>query len=335
MNRNEDINQIRIFAGSSSIEFVKKMCNYLEILPGECEILHFQEGNIYVKILENVRNKDIYLVQTIGLSPNNSFVELLFWIDSFKRSSVNSVTVILPYFSYAKADKKDEPRVSIRARVCADCLETAGADRVIAIDLHSPQIQGFFKIPVDHLYAYTLLSEYIETLEIPDLVVVSPDVGFAKNARKYSAFLHVPTVICDKTRNDHTGEAHIIEMFGNIENKNALIVDDFTITCGTLIEAANILKQNGAKRIFALVTHALLDKKAIQVLEKSFIEKLVITDTVENCAVLNNSKIKIISVAPLIAEAVRIIQNKGSLSSLFDHLPKETVKSCFKQIHGI
>jgi ribose-phosphate pyrophosphokinase len=325
----DDNSQIRIFAGSSSIDFVDKMCRYLNISPGKSETFHFQEGNIYVKILENVRRKDIYFVQTIGLNANDSFVELLFWIDSFKRSSVNSVTVIIPYFSYAKADKKDEPRVSIRARVCADCIETAGADRVVVIDLHSPQIQGFFKKPVDHLFAYPLLCEYIKTLEIPDLAIVSPDVGFAKNARKYATYLNLPTVICEKSRKDHSEKAEVTEMFGHIKNKNALIVDDFTLTCWTLIEAANVLKQNGAKKIFAMVTHALLDEKGLRELEKSQIEKLIITDTVFNPISFNNDRIKIISVAPLFAEAVKIIQNMESLSSLFDNLPEHLIKSCF------
>jgi ribose-phosphate pyrophosphokinase len=322
-----DNSQIRIFAGSSSIDFVNKMCRYLKIVPGKSETFHFQEGNIYVKILENVRRKDIYLVQTIGLNANDSFVELLFWIDSFKRSSVNSVTVILPYFSYAKADKKDEPRVSIRARVCADCIETAGADRIIVIDLHSPQIQGFFKKPVDHLFAYPLLCEYIKTLSIPDLVIVSPDVGFVKNARKYASYLSLPIVICDKTRKDHSEKAEVIEMFGHIQNKNALIVDDFTLTCGTLIEASKLLKQNGANKIYAMVTHALLNDKGINELEKSNIDRLIVTDTVSNPLTLTSEKIRTISVAPLFAEAVKIIQNMGSLSSLFDHLPKDLIKS--------
>ena len=324
-----DNSQIKIFAGSSSINFVSKMCRHLNIAPGKSEIFQFAEGNTYVKILENVRRKDIYLVQTIGLNANDSFVELLFWIDAFKRSSVNSVTVIMPHFSYAKADKKDEPRVSIRARVCADCIETAGADRIIVIDLHSPQIQGFFKKPVDHLFAYPLLCEYVKTLAIPDLVIVSPDVGFAKNARKYASYLNLPTVICDKTRKDHSGKAEVIEMFGHIRNKNALIVDDFTLTCGTLIEASRVLKQNGAGKIIAMVTHALLDKKGIKDLEKSDIDKLIITDTVLNPETFNIDKIKTISVAPLFAEAVKIIQNMDSLSSLFDNLKNDLIKSCF------
>ena len=325
---NQANNPIKIFAGSSSIDFVKKICDYLRIEPGKSETFHFQEGNIYVKILENVREKDIYLVQTVGLNANDSFVELLFWIDAFRRSSANSVTVIIPYFSYAKADKKDEPRVSIRARVCADCIETAGADRVIVIDLHSPQIQGFFKKPVDHLYAYPLLCEYIKTLEIPDLVIVSPDIGFAKNARKYAAYLNLPTVICDKVRKDHSEKAEIIEMFGDIRNKNAFIVDDFTLTCGTLIDAARVLKEQGANNIYAMVTHALINEKGLEELEKSAIIKLIITDTVFNPGAFQNDKIKTISVAPLFAEAVKIIQNKESLSSLFEHLPKNLIKSC-------
>jgi ribose-phosphate pyrophosphokinase len=326
-----DNSQIRIFAGSASVNFVEKMCQYLKIEPGRSDTFHFQEGNTYVKILENVREKDIYLVQAIGLNANDSFVELLFWIDAFKRSSANSVTLIMPYFSYAKADKKDEPRVSIRARVCADCIEAAGADRVIVIDLHTPQIQGFFKKPVDHLYAYPLLCEYIRTLEIPDLVIVSPDVGFVRNARKYAAMLKLPTVICDKVRKDHFECAEIIEIFGQVKNKNALIVDDFTLTCGTLIEASRVLKQNGANKIYAMVTHALLNEKGIEELEKSDIEKLIITDTVFNPLTAKSDKILTISVAPLFAEAVKIVQNMESLSSLFDHLPEHTIKSCFSE----
>jgi ribose-phosphate pyrophosphokinase len=327
MWKNQD--EIKIFAGSSSTDFVRKMCEYLNVAPGRSENFSFHEGNTYVKILENVREKDIFLVQTIGINSNSAFVELLFWIDAFKRSSANSVTVLLPYFSYAKADKKDEPRVSIRARVCADCIEIAGADRVVAIDLHSSQIQGFFKKPLDHLFAYPILSEYVKTLELQDVVVVSPDVGFAKNARRYASYLNLPVVICDKTRRDHSGKAEIIEIFGNIEDKNALIVDDFTLTCGTLIEAARLLKVNGAKKIYAMVTHGLLNKNSVEELERSPIEKLIITDTVFNPVQAGSPKIKIISVAPLFAEAVRIIQNRGSISSLFDKLPEELIKSCF------
>lgn len=322
-------NQIMLFAGSSSIDFVDKMCKYLNIERGKSETFHFREGNTYVKIRENVRNKDVYLVQTIGINANDSFMELLFWIDSFKRSSASSVTVIMPYFSYAKADKKDEPRVSIRARVCADCIEAAGADRVITIDLHSPQIQGFFKKPVDNLYAHPLLCEYIKTKAIPDLVIVSPDAGFARNARRYASYLDLPVFICEKTRKDHSEKSEVRDLFGPVTIENALIVDDFTITCGTLIETANVVQQKGAKKIYALVTHALLDSKAVEDLMKSNICELIVTDTIANPIILNNEKIKIISVAPLFAEAVNIIENEGSLSSLFDSLPENVLKSSF------
>jgi len=321
--------QIRIFAGSSSIEFVEKMCRYLGTERGDSKTFHFREGNTYVKIEENVRNKDVYLVQTVGLNANDSFVELLFWIDSFKRSSANSVTVIMPYFSYAKADKKDEPRVSIRARVCADCIEAAGADRVITIDLHSPQIQGFFKKPVDNLYAHPLLCEYIKTRAIDNLVVVSPDAGFARNARRYASYLNVPVFICEKTRKDHSESAEIRDLFGPVNIENALIVDDFTITARTLIETANVVKKKGARNIFAMVTHALLDRESISELMKSNICELIVTDTVSNPVILNNEKIKIISVAPLFAEAVNIIENQGSLSSLFESLPEKVLKNSF------
>lgn len=321
-NKSSDI---RIFAGSSSIDFLNKMCSYLEILPGKSESFHFSEGNTYVKILENVREKDIYIVQTIGLYANDAFVELLFWIDAFKRSSAKSVTVIIPFFSYAKGDKKDEPRVSIRARVCADCLEVAGADRIITMDLHSPQIQGFFKIPVDHLYAYPLFCEYIKSLSISNLVIVSPDAGFAKSARKFSSYLNLPTVICDKTRSDHSEKAEVLEIIGNVKGKNAFIVDDFTITCGTIYETARILRENGAKTINALVSHALLTEKGLALLEKSEVDTLLVTDTVYNAKTINHKKIKTISVAPLFAEAVRIIHDKESLSALFENLPHKVL----------
>lgn len=315
----EDIN-IRIFAGSSSRNFAEKMCNYLKIGMGKSETIVFSEGNTFVKILEKVRDKDVYIVQTIGLHPNEDFMELLFWIDAFKRSSASSVTAILPYFSYAKGDKKDEPRVSIRARVCADCLEITGVDRIITMDLHSPQIQGFFKKPVDHLYGLPIISNYIKSKKLENLVVVSPDAGFAKNARKYADKLKVPVAIGDKTRESHDEKAEVLEIIGNVKGKNVLIVDDFTISCGTLIDTARAVKEHGAEKIYACVSHALLGEKGLKALENSPIEELIITDTVENTKAFNHPKIKVVSVAPLFAEAVKIIHNRESLSQLFEDI---------------
>jgi ribose-phosphate pyrophosphokinase len=316
---------IRIFAGSASVHFAEKMCAYLGTEMGKSETIRFSEGNTFVKIHEKVRDKDVYIVQSIGMHPNDDFMELLFWVDAFKRSSAGSVTAIIPYFSYAKGDKKDEPRVSIRARVCADCLEIAGVDRIITMDLHSPQIQGFFKKPVDHLYGMPILCDYVRERNINDLVVVSPDAGFAKNARKYAKYLKTRTAIGDKTRDCHDEKAEILEIIGDVKGKNAMIVDDFTISCGTLVETARALKEHNANRIYACVSHALLSDKGLVALDKSEIEELIITDTVENEKAFTHSKIKVVSVAPLFAQAVKIIHNRDSLSRLFDH-PGDCIK---------
>ena len=318
---NEEIG-IKIFAGSSSVNFAEKMCRYLGAELGKSQTIKFSEGNTFVKILEKVRDKDVYIVQTIGVNPNDDFMELLFWIDAFKRSSASSVTAIIPYFSYAKADKKDEPRVSIRARVCADCLEITGVDRIVTMDLHSPQIQGFFKKPVDHLYGFPILCEYIKSKKLENIVVVSPDVGFAKNARNFATILKAPVAIGDKIRVDHDEKAQILEIIGDVRGKNAVIVDDFTISCGTLVDTARALKENGAERIYACVSHALLQEKGLKALEESEIEELIITDTVENPIVFEHPKVRVVSVAPLFAEAVRIIHNRESLSRLFENIDR-------------
>jgi ribose-phosphate pyrophosphokinase len=246
-------------------------------------------------------------------------MELLFWIDAFKRASAKSVTAIIPYFSYAKGDKKDEPRVSIRARVCADCLETVGVDRILTMDLHSPQIQGFFKKPVDHLSAIPILSRHIIAKNLADLVVVSPDAGFAKNARQYASILNSPVAIGDKIRKGNDENAVVLDIIGDVKCKNAVIVDDFTITCKTLTSAAKKLKTLGAKRIFACVSHALLNDAGIEALENSPIEELTVTDTVENKHLVGHPKIKVVSVTQIFAEAVKTIHYEESLGQLLDN----------------
>lgn len=309
---------IKIFSGTSNKVLTEKICKELNVPIGESTVMRFSEGNTYVKIDEKVRGKDVYIVQTIGLDPNNEFVELLFWLDAFKRSGVNSVTAIIPYFGYAKADKKDEPRVSIRARVCADCIEIAGVDRIVTMDLHSPQIQGFFKKPVDHLYASTLFCDEIQDKMTEDFVIVSPDEGFAKNARYYANRLGVDLVIANKQRLYHDEHAEIIGLMGNVENKNAVIVDDFTISCGTLVETAKCLKLNGAKKIYAYVSHGLLSAKGVNAISTGLLDKLITTDTVFNPHIASCPKIDILSVSHLFARAIKIIHEKDSLSELFD-----------------
>jgi ribose-phosphate pyrophosphokinase len=311
--------QLKVFSGSASQEFTRKICDYLGIPVSEGQVITFSEGNTYVKIGEKVRGLDVYIVQTIGLNPNNEFMELLFWLDAFKRSAANSVTAIIPYFSYAKADKKDEPRVSIRARVCADCLEVAGVDRVVTMDLHSPQIQGFFRKPVDHIYAANIFCECILALQIDNYVITSPDEGFAKNARYYSNRLGVPLVIGNKQRLLHNEKAEILSVTGDVKGKTAIIVDDFTISCSTLVETAKTLKAKGAKDIYAFVSHVLLSKEGLNALDNSEIKRLLSTDTVYNPNITGCDKVEIITVSDLFAKAIKIIHEKDTLSELFLH----------------
>jgi len=315
------VTDAKIFTGRSSKLFAGKICDYLGMEMGESETIVFSEGALFVKILEKVRDKDVYLIQTIGTQPNDEFMELLFYVDAFKRASASSVTAILPYFAYAKGDKKDEPRVSIRARVCADCLEAAGVDRIITMDLHSPQIQGFFKKPVDHLYAMSTLCTEVSKQNIDNLVVVAPDTGFAKNARKYANKLGVGLAIGDKVRRSHNELAEVEGIIGDVAGRNALIVDDFTISCGTLVATARFLKNLGVDRVFACVSHCVMSERALSELSNSPIERLFITDTVENPAAFTHPKIKVVSMAPVFGEAIRIIHNRESLSQLFDGQP--------------
>ncbi|TVY05514.1 ribose-phosphate diphosphokinase [Paenibacillus cremeus] len=319
--------EIKIFAGSSGIAFAEDVCQYLGVEIGVAEAFTFSDRNTFVRIGETVRDKDVYLVQPIGMRPNDEFVEILFWIDAFKRASANTVTLILPYFSYAKGDKKDEPRVSIRARVCAESIELAGADRVVAMDLHSHQIQGFFKKPVDHLFALPVLCETITRMQLQDLVVVSPDVGFAKQAHKFADYLGTPLAIGDKTRKDHKERAEIMEIIGDVNGKTALIVDDFSISGGTLIEMAKLLKERGAKRVLACLSHLVLNEASIAKLEESPLEMIIGTDSVENPYIAQSSKIKLVSVAPLFGETIRRIHKSESVSPLFEKVPDKLVTS--------
>ena len=311
---------IRIYAGKSGRPFAERMCAYLGAQLGDSETIEFSEGNLFVRVNESIRDKDVFIVQPIARHPNDEFTELLFWIDAFKRSSANSVTAIIPYFSYAKGDKKDEPRVSIRARVVADCLEAVGVDRIIFMDLHAAQIQGFFKKPVDHLLALPLLCEYVRRSGIvnEDLVVVSPDAGSAKRAHEYAKQLGCPVAIGDKTRFDHSENAKVLNIIGDVEGKNCLVVDDFSISGGTMIDVALGLKARGAKHIYGALSHNCMNEKALKRFDDSPYEFVVTTDTVECPEAKAHPKIKIISAAPMFAQAVKIIHDKAPMSTLFD-----------------
>lgn len=308
---------ILVFGGSGSKALTSAICSYLSISPAANETLNFSEGNIFVRVIENVRGRHAYIVQSTMFSPNDKFMELLFWIDALRRASAESVTVIIPYFSYAKGDKKDEPRVSIRARVCADAIEIAGADRVVTMDLHAPQIQGFFRVPVDNLYGHPALCERFKQFGIDNLVVVSPDTGFADEARQFADYLKTDVAIGDKVRPNHDERAEILNVIGNVEGKNAVIVDDFVISGGTLTKIAAKLKERGARRVFAMVTHGVFTSGSMEALNASPIETLLITDTVEGHPVGLSDKIEVVSVASYFAEAIRRIHHKLSISEMF------------------
>lgn len=306
-----------VFAGSSSRRLTARICEYLQIPQGQNETLHFSDGNTFVRIQENVRGRRVYVVQSTVFPTNDNFVELLFWIDAFKRAGSETVTVVIPYFSYAKGDKKDEPRVSIRARVCADAIEVAGADRVVTMDLHAPQIQGFFHRPVDNLYALPTMCERIKALKLKNVVIVSPDVGFAKQARRYASCLGVSIAIADKERVGHNEEVEILQIIGNVSGQTVVIVDDFITSGGTLTSVAEKLTEHGATEVYAAVTHGVLTQGAVERIDRSPIKKLLITDTVENQPMQFSDKIEVISVAPLFGEAIKRIHNRESISEMF------------------
>src|SRR5579863_7872771 len=317
---------LAILAGSANPKLARDIAQYLGCALGASETLRFSEGNLFVRVLENVRGRDVFLVQGTAFPANDNFMELLFWIDALKRASAASVTAVIPYFSYAKGDKKDEPRVSIRARVCADAIEAAGCDRVLTMDLHSPQIQGFFHIRVDHLYDRHVLCNHIRPLNIPDLVVCSPDIGFAKDAASYAHLLGTPVVIGNKTRPAHDEKAIVLELIGDVRDKNVLLVDDFTITGGTLIAMAETLKSRGARDIYAAVTHGVLSKGASARIGASHIKRMFITDTVEVQLDPFPENISVVTVAPLFAQAIRSVHDRTSVSNLFPEKPPTAKK---------
>src|SRR5436853_1733610 len=308
---------IAVFAGSGSPRLTARICEYLQIPQGKNETLHFSDGNTFVRILENVRGRRVYLVQSTVFPTNDNFMELLFWIDAFKRAGTETVTVIIPYFSYEKGDKKDEPRVSIRARVCADAIEAAGADRVVTMDLHAPQIQGFFHLPVDNLYALPVVVDRILSKGLEDIIVVSPDVGFAKQARRYASLLGTSMAIADKERIAHDEKASILQIIGNGKGKTAVVVDDFTISGGTLANVSETLIEQGANAVYPVVTHGVLTDGSVERIDKSPIKRLLITDTVENQPVTFSDKIEFVSVASLFGEAIKRIHNRESISEMF------------------
>ena len=294
---------LAIIAGNGNPILAQTIANTLGVSLTPARAHLFSEGNVFVRIKENVRGKDVFIIQGCHYPVNDNFMELLFWIDAARRASAQNVTAVIPFFSYAQGDKKDEPRVSIRARVCADAIEAAGADRVLTMDLHSPQIQGFFRIPVDHLYGRIVLVNHFKSLNVSDLVVCSPDVGFAKGAAAYATLLNAPVVIGNKYRADHTETVQIVEVIGNVQDKT--------------------LNSRGAKDIYAGVTHGVLSEGAAARIAESDIKKMFITDTIENSFGPLPHNVEVVSVAHLMAAAIRSIHDRTSVSMLFPDKPED------------
>ncbi|MFQ5410995.1 MAG: ribose-phosphate diphosphokinase [Phycisphaerae bacterium] len=310
-------NKLLIFSGSGSRKLTTAICRNLGVKPGKCDARHYAEGNTFVRVGENVRGRDVFFVQSLCYPVNDHLMEILFYIDAFKRASANSVTAVIPFFSYGKGDKKDEPRVSIRARVVADCLEAAGVDRIVTMDLHAPQIQGFFHVPVDHLYALPAIVSHFKRKVTRNWVIVAPDVGAAKMANGYAQALGAKTVIAEKTRTGNRHTARVERIIGRVGGRKALIVDDFTITGGTLIATAERLEADGAGDIYAAVAHGVMTKGSAARIQASPIKQMVMTDTLEYRFESHSPKVKVISTAALFAKAINNIHRQTSVSKLF------------------
>lgn len=306
---------MKIFSGNSNKPLAEAICESINVPLGKCIVSAFPDGETFVKIEENVRGEDVFVVQSTSPPTNHNYMELFIMIDALRRASASRITAVIPFYGYARQDRKDQPRVPITAKLMANLLVAAGANRVLTMDLHAQQIMGFFDIPVDHLYAAPVMYEYLLKKNIPDLAVVSPDVGGVKMANAYAQVLGGELAIVVKRRISPS-EVEPISVVGNIAGKNVLIVDDLTETAGTLVKAAEFLRKNGAKNVYACVSHAILNEKAIERLKNSCIDELITTDTVYRPPV-EGVKITTLSVAKLLGEAIRRIECNMSVSSLF------------------
>ena len=308
---------MKVFAGSSNLGLAREIASYLKIELGKCVLERFSDGEIHFYIDENVRGEDIFIIQSGSHPANSHLMELLLMIDAFKRASADRITAVMPYYCYARQDWKDRPRVPISARLVADLLETAGAERLLTMDLHSPQIQGFFSIPVDNLIGTPALAKYIKSLNLSDLTVVSPDAGGVGRAKFFAKRLDANLAIIDKRR-PAPNVAQVFNVIGDVKDKNCILFDDMVDTAGTLVLSAEALKENGAKAVFAACTHPVLSGQAVEKIEKSQVEKLIVSNTIPlNDKSKGCRKIVTLSIAEIFGEAIRRINEGSSVSSLF------------------
>jgi len=316
--RKGGVDKLAVFSGNANPELAKDICKNLKVKLQDAFVGRFSEGEIRVKINDNVRGKDVFIVQPTCPPSNDNLMELLIMVDALRRASANRITAVIPYFGYARQDRKDQPRVPITAKLVANLLTVAGASRILTMDLHAGQIQGFFDIPVDHLFSVGVFVEHLSKMDIKDLVAVSPDVGSIKMARAYAKRMSAGLAIIDKRRVSPE-KAEAMHIMGEVEGKNAIIIDDLIATGSSLIEAVEALKKAGAKNIYAAITHGILSGPAISRIDQcKGLEKLFISDSVPLTEEKKNAKIQVLSVAELLAEAIKRIHNEESVSCLFD-----------------
>jgi ribose-phosphate pyrophosphokinase len=310
-------NGMKIFCGTANPELARAIAKSLKVPMGEILVSRFSEGEIRIKINEDVRGRDIFLIQPTCPPVNDNVMELLIILDAFRRASARRITAVLPYYGYARQDRKDQPRVPITAKLMANIITEAGADRVLTMDLHAQQIQGFFDIPVDHLYAFPVIASYFRKKKLKNITIVSPDVGGIKMARAYAKGLNADLAIVDKRRSG-PNEVEAMNLIGEVKGRTVLIPDDMIATAGSLVEAVNALVKFGAGEIYASCTHAILSGNAVEKLKKSVLKEIVVTDTIPIPPEKRIDKLTVLPVAPLFGEAILRIHNEESISSLFN-----------------
>jgi len=308
---------LKVFTGSAHASLGEAIARHLGLPLGQAHLARFSDGEVWFQIRDNVRGADVFVVQPTGPPVNENLMELLVMLDAFKRSSASRLTAVLPYYGYARQDRKDKPRVPISAKLVADLLSVAGTDRVLTMDLHAAQIQGFFDIPVDHLFAAAVIIEHVQQLNLSDLVVVSPDAGGVERARAYAKRLEASLAIVDKRR-EGPNVAEVHQVVGDVEGRTALIVDDIVDTAGTLAKVAHAIKEAGAREVLASSSHAVLSGGAMEKIERSPVSRLIVTDSIPlSEAKRNSSKIVVLPIAELMGKAIRNIHEEASVTSLF------------------
>ena len=311
------MDEMKVFSGNANPALAQAVAEYLAIPLGKCEVFEFSNENIFVRILENVRQRDVFVIQPLCSPVNKSLVELLIMLDAFKRASAERITAVIPYYGYGRTDKKDQPRVPITARLVADLITVAGANRLLTVDLHAAQIQGFFNIPVDELTALYLFRRYFAEKKFNNLVVVATDIGISKRARDLATKLNAPLDIMEKRRVGNTARTETLNVIGEVEGKIALTVDDEIDSAGSLVNTVTVLEERGVKEVYACCTHPIFSGQAIQRIAASPVKEVIVTDTVPVSSEKKLDKITVLPIAPVLGEAIRRIHTGQSIGAMF------------------